>query len=208
MYAMTLVSIPQYVLLLVLSMDSNAKWAAKLAKELVMGEPVWILLYMFMIALLSFAFSFVNVNGEEIAEKIKKEAVAYSIVSLPPEDIDALNIYGATLTAMYRAIETLKVKAEAVIVDAMPLHLPVPVESMIHGDARSASVAAASIIAKVHRDHIMDQYDKEYPGYGFASNKGYGTAEHIEAIHRLGITPIHRKSFEPVKSMVMKLSVK
>ena len=86
----------------------------------------------------------------------------------------------------------------------MPLHLPVPVESMIHGDARSASVAAASIIAKVHRDHIMDQYDKEYPGYGFASNKGYGTAEHIEAIHCLGITPIHRKSFEPVKSMVMK----
>ena len=79
---------------------------------------------------------------------------------------------------------------------------------MIHGDARSTSVAAASIIAKVHRDHIMDQYDKEYPGYGFASNKGYGTAEHIEAIHRLGITPIHRKSFEPVKSMVMKLSVK
>ena len=64
--------------------------------------------------------------------------------------------------------------------------------------------AAASIIAKVHRDHIMDQYDKEYSGYGFASNKGYGTAEHIEAIHRLGITPIHRKSFEPVKSMVMK----
>lgn len=147
-------------------------------------------------------------HREEIAEKIKKEAVAYSIVSLPPEEIDALNIYGATLTAMYRAIETLRVKAEAVIVDAMPLHLPVPVESMIHGDARSASVAAASIIAKVHRDHIMDQYDKEYPGYGFASNKGYGTAEHIEAIHRLGITPIHRKSFEPVKSMVMKLSVK
>lgn len=74
MYAMTLVSIPQYVLLLVLSMDSNANWAAKFAKELVMGEPVWILLYIFMIALLSFAFSFVNVNGEEIAEKMMKNS--------------------------------------------------------------------------------------------------------------------------------------
>lgn len=74
MYAMTLVSIPQYVLLLVLSMDSNAKWATKFAKELVMGEPVWILLYIFMIALLSFAFSFVNVNGEEIAEKMMKSS--------------------------------------------------------------------------------------------------------------------------------------
>ena len=84
----------------------------------------------------------------------------------------------------------------------MPLHFPVPFLSLVHGDAKSASVAAASIVAKVHRDHLMDEYDKVYPGYGFSQNKGYGTAEHIEAIRTLGITPIHRKSFEPVKSMV------
>ena len=84
----------------------------------------------------------------------------------------------------------------------MPLHFPVPSLSLVHGDAKSASVAAASIVAKVHRDHLMDEYDKVYPGYGFSQNKGYGTAEHIEAIRTLGITPIHRKSFEPVKSMV------
>ena len=87
-------------------------------------------------------------HREEIAEKIKKEAVAYSIVSLPPEEIDALKYLWCHIDGHVSAIETLKVKAEAVIVDAMPLHLPVPVESMIHGDARSASVAAASIIAK------------------------------------------------------------
>lgn len=141
-------------------------------------------------------------HREELAEKIKKEAVAYSIISLPREEIDALNIYGATLTAMYQAVKSLSVQPEAVIVDAMPVHLKIPVRSMIHGDARSASVAAASIIAKVHRDHLMEEYDKQYPGYGFAQNKGYGTKEHIDAIRELGVTPIHRRSFEPVKHMV------
>ena len=85
----------------------------------------------------------------------------------------------------------------------MPLHFNCPTESLIHGDAKSASVAAASIVAKVYRDHLMDEYDTQYPGYGFAQNKGYGTAEHIAALKTLGITPIHRKSFEPVKSMVL-----
>ena len=98
--------------------------------------------------------------------------------------------------------ELINRKPDAVIVDAMPLHFPFPTVSMVHGDARSASVAAASIAAKVYRDHLMDAYDKQYPGYGFSQNKGYGTAEHIEALHRLGITPIHRKSFEPVKTML------
>ena len=127
-----------------------------------------------------------------------------SIVCLPAEEIDALNIYQATMEAMYRAVSCLKTAPEAVIVDAMPLHFGIPSLSLVHGDARSASVAAASIVAKVYRDHLMEEYDKEYPGYGFAQNKGYGTADHIEAIRRLGITPIHRKSFEPVKSMIMR----
>lgn len=96
-----------------------------------------------------------------------------------------------------------KVKPEAVIVDAMPLHFSIPTISLIHGDAISASVAAASIVAKVYRDSLMDEYDARYPGYGFKQNKGYGTADHISAIHQLGINPIHRKSFEPIKSMIL-----
>ena len=139
---------------------------------------------------------------EEIAKKIHETAVDISIVSLSPEEIDMRNIYAATMEAMYRAVQNLKIQPQAVIVDAMPLHFPVPSLSLVHGDAKSASVAAASIVAKVHRDHLMDEYDKVYPGYGFSQNKGYGTAEHIDAIRTLGITPIHRKSFEPVKSMV------
>ena len=142
-------------------------------------------------------------HREKLSAQIRKEAVAVSIVSLSPEEIDGYNIYQATMLAMYQAVKNLGIQPEAVIVDAMPLHFPFPTVSMIHGDARSASVAAASIVAKVHRDRIMDDYDKLYPGYGFAQNKGYGTAEHIEAIHNLGITPIHRRSFEPVKSMVL-----
>ena len=139
---------------------------------------------------------------KEIAKKIHETAVDISIVSLSPEEIDMRNIYAATMEAMYRAVRNLKIQPQAVIVDAMPLHFPVPSLSLVHGDAKSASVAAASIVAKVHRDHLMDEYDKVYPGYGFSQNKGYGTAEHIDAIRTLGITPIHRKSFEPVKSMV------
>lgn len=142
-------------------------------------------------------------HREELSKKIHEEAVDISIFSLPPEEIDAVNIYEATMMAMYQAVKNLKVKPDAVIVDAMPLHFPFPTVSMIHGDARSASVAAASIVAKVYRDHLMDEYGQEYPGYGFAKNKGYGTAEHIHALEELGVTPIHRKSFEPVKSMIL-----
>ena len=143
-------------------------------------------------------------HREELAKEIREKAVDISIVSLPPEEIDAVNIYEATMEAMYKAVNELSIAPEAVIVDAMPLHFSVPTLPLIHGDAKSAAVAAASIVAKVHRDHLMDEYDKMYPGYGFAQNKGYGTAEHIDAIRRLGITPIHRKSFEPIKSMILK----
>ena len=139
---------------------------------------------------------------EELAAKIREEAEAVSVFSLDAADIDTYNIYDATLLAMYEAVKRLPFRPEAVLVDAMPLHLPMEVHSLIHGDARSASIAAASIVAKVYRDHLMEEYEKQYPGYGFAQNKGYGTAAHIEAIARLGITPIHRRSFEPVKSMV------
>ena len=129
--------------------------------------------------------------------------MAWAVGVVTPEEIDRINILRASFLAMHRALDQLKVRPEAVIVDAMPLHFNCPTESLIHGDAKSASVAAASIVAKVYRDHLMDEYDRQYPGYGFAQNKGYGTAEHIAALKTLGITPIHRKSFEPVKSMVL-----
>ena len=135
-------------------------------------------------------------HREELSRKIRDAAVDYSIVSMSPEEIDSLNIYEATMLCMYRAVKELKVKPETVIVDAMPLHFSIPTISLIHGDAISASVAAASIVAKVYRDSLM-------AGYGFKQNKGYGTADHISAIHQLGITPIHRKSFEPIKSMIL-----
>ena len=99
--------------------------------------------------------------------------------------------------------EELSRKIRDAAVDAMPLHFSIPTISLIHGDAISASVAAASIVAKVYRDSLMDEYDARYPGYGFKQNKGYGTADHISAIHQLGINPIHRKSFEPIKSMIL-----
>ena len=141
---------------------------------------------------------------EIISKKIHEEALAISITDLSVEEIDTLNIYQATMLAMYQAVKKLEIKPQAVIVDAMPLHFQMPCKSLIHGDSKSASVAAASIVAKVHRDHIMDEYAKIYPGYDFEDNKGYGTKKHMEAIYELGITPIHRKSYEPVKSIVLK----
>jgi ribonuclease HII len=97
----------------------------------------------------------------------------------------------------------LKQEPQAVLIDAVKLeNLNVPSLSIIKGDAKSASIAAASIIAKVNRDRLMDKYDKEYPEYGFAHHKGYGTAEHIAALRQYGPCPIHRHSFEPIRSMV------
>lgn len=132
-----------------------------------------------------------------------RQAVAVSCISYGPEKIDELNIYRATQTAMCEAINTLKVPAKAVLVDAMPLpELAVPVESLVKGDSKSASIAAASIVAKVTRDRYMESLEDEYPGYGFAIHKGYFTPLHKEALELQGITPLHRKSFEPIKSMV------
>ncbi|MBS4912872.1 MAG: ribonuclease HII [Veillonella sp.] len=140
---------------------------------------------------------------DSLYDQIMAEAVAVSCISYGPEIIDKLNIYQATRQAMYEAISTLKVQAEAVLVDAMPLpDLTVPVESLIKGDSKSASIAAASIIAKVTRDRYMESLEDEYPGYGFAVHKGYFTPLHREALENQGVTPLHRKSFEPIKTMV------
>lgn len=140
---------------------------------------------------------------EALYDIIMEQAVAVSCVSYDAEKIDELNIYEATRQAMYEAIRTLPVKAEAVVVDAMKLpELTIPVESIIKGDSKSANIAAASIIAKVSRDRFMKSLDEEYAGYGFGIHKGYYTELHKEAIEQQGITPLHRKSFEPVKSIV------
>lgn len=140
---------------------------------------------------------------EELYTLITENAVAWSCISYDREVIDKLNIYNATRKAMYACISKLKIGAEAVLVDAMPLpELVIPHRSIIKGDSKSISIAAASIIAKVTRDHYMESLEKEYPGFGFAVHKGYYTELHKEAIKNLGITPLHRRSFEPIKSIV------
>ena len=139
---------------------------------------------------------------EELYEKILAQAVSVRQVFIQPELIDRINILQATMRGMYEALAGLEPQPEQVLIDAVHLkELTVPQLSLIKGDARSASIAAASIIAKVARDRLMDEYDKAYPEYGFAAHKGYGTAEHIAALRRYGPCPIHRMSFEPVRSI-------
>lgn len=133
---------------------------------------------------------------EELSEKIKEEAVAYCICGREPEVIDKDNILNATLMAMRDSVLGLKVRPKILLNDAVIIpDVNIEQEKIIHGDARSISIAAASIVAKVYRDALMCEYDKIYPQYGFAKNAGYGTKEHIEAIKKYGPCPIHRKSF-------------
>lgn len=138
---------------------------------------------------------------EDLYQRIREEALAYRIVHVSAAEIDRVNIYQAVINGMEQAIRELQPAAEAVLSDAMPLAPGVPVRAIIHGDALSASIAAASVLAKVSRDHLMDLYDREYPGYGFALHKGYLTELHLHKLQELGPSPIHRRSFEPVKSM-------
>ncbi|MGL4819893.1 MAG: ribonuclease HII [Bacilli bacterium] len=141
---------------------------------------------------------------EALYEEIMQKAVAVSIITVPPNVIDAVNIYQATKEAMHEAVRTLAQRADAVLADAMPLALDVPVESLIKGDQKSASIAAASIVAKVTRDRLMKDYHEQCPGYAFDRNSGYGTPDHLAGLREHGVTPIHRRSFEPVKSLVEK----
>ena len=131
---------------------------------------------------------------------IMRDALAVGIGEVDARVIDEVNIYQATKIAMKKAIDEAysKVKIEHVLIDAMPLELDIPSTSIIKGDAKSLSIAAASVIAKVHRDREMYELDKIYPMYDFAHNKGYGTKKHIEAINLYGIIPEHRLSYEPV----------
>ena len=132
---------------------------------------------------------------ERLAEEIKSKAIAYSVVSYDNGKIDEMNILAATKACMAEAVESLAVTPDVVIVDALKLDIPVRTFGIVHGDAQSYSIAAASILAKVERDAFMREMDERYPGYGFSRNVGYGTAEHIAALKELGATPIHRRTF-------------
>lgn len=136
---------------------------------------------------------------DELFDIIKDQAIAYSIAVIDEKTIDRDNIYRATVGGMYQAIAGLEPQPQKVLIDAVPLDkLAMPSLSLIKGDAKSASIAAASVLAKVTRDRLMEEYDREYPEYGFARHKGYGTADHMAALKKYGPCPIHRRSFAPV----------
>ena len=138
---------------------------------------------------------------KEIYEAVLQNAIAIGIGIKDNQVIDQVNIYEATKLAMREAIGQLEPQPQHLLIDAMRLDLPIPQTSIIKGDANSLSIAAASIVAKVTRDQMMEEFDCEYPGYDFTQNAGYGTANHLAGLDKMGVTPIHRRSFEPVKSM-------
>lgn len=136
---------------------------------------------------------------ESLYNKILDQALAVGIGIGNSPLIDEVNIYEATRITMKQALDNLSIKPNHLIIDAMQIETDIPQIKLIKGDAKSVSVSAASIVAKQFRDHLMRAYDEYYPGYDFAHNVGYGTAKHLAALKKLGITPIHRLSFEPVK---------
>ena len=150
-------------------------------------------------------------DSKKLSEKKREEFyeylvnhVIYGLGIISPEKIDEVNIYEATKLAMKEAIENVRkqINLEYVLIDAMPLDLDIPTNSIIKGDAKSISIAAASVIAKVTRDRMMIELDKKYPMYGFAKHKGYPTKKHIEAMHEYGLIEGYRKSYGPVKEML------
>ena len=133
---------------------------------------------------------------EELFVEIQEKAIAWNVGIVGPDVIDEINILQATYEAMREAIRGLSAVPEILLNDAVQIpKVEIPQVSIIKGDAKSVSIAAASILAKVTRDHMMAEYDEIYPGYGFAKHKGYGTAAHIQALKELGPCPIHRRSF-------------
>lgn len=133
--------------------------------------------------------------------EIKSKALAWAVVHVEPEDIDRINIREATFEAMRRAICALDLKPSQILIDgnALPSNLPYPARAIIKGDLTEPAISAASILAKTERDRLMLDYDKEFPEYGFAGHKGYGTAAHSEALTRFGPCKIHRMTFAPVR---------
>ena len=141
---------------------------------------------------------------DQFYDIIMRDAISVSIGIKDNKVIDEVNIYEATKLAMIEAINNLKIKPEHVLIDAMPLEIDIPHTSIIKGDAKSLSIAASSVIAKVTRDKLMYELDKKYPMYNFKKNKGYPTKEHIKAINEYGIFDLYRKTYGPVKDYLEK----
>ncbi|MCH2173319.1 ribonuclease HII [Myxococcota bacterium] len=140
---------------------------------------------------------------ERLDGRIREQAEAFAIAEVPVDEIDRINVHRAGLEAMRRAVEQLPLEPDHLLVDARRVPgVVMPQTPVVGGDALEASIAAASILAKVHRDALMCEMDRLYPGYGFASHKGYGTEAHLDALQRLGPSPIHRQSFAPVSGRV------
>ena len=143
-----------------------------------------------------------------LAAEIRIKALAWQVIAVPARKVDALNVYEATRRAMIRALMALDPLPEFALVDAMPLQngrrpgFSIPYWPLIHGDARSASIAAASILAKVDRDGHLERLDRKYPQYCLARNKGYATPEHLDALARCGPCPEHRRTYQPVKDVL------
>lgn len=134
-----------------------------------------------------------------LVPQIKAQVLDYAFGVVEADEIDALNIYQAARKAMTLAYQNLTQQPAALLIDAMELDVEMPQTSLIKGDDRSISIGAASILAKDYRDRLMATYAEEYPGYGFEKNAGYGTQEHLAALEQLGVTPLHRNTFAPVK---------
>lgn len=138
----------------------------------------------------------------DFAKRIKQHALYYAVHFQSAEEIDRLNIYEATRQSMLQSIEALAVAPNFILADAMTLRTTIPQASIIKGDAQSLAIAAASILAKTARDDYMEKLDQEFPQYGFAQHAGYGTKQHLEALAKYGPTTHHRKTFEPIKTMI------
>jgi ribonuclease HII len=136
---------------------------------------------------------------QELAPRIREYALAWAVAEIEASRIDAWNIYQASRQAMMAAVSQLFPLPDYLLLDAIEIDLPIEQKALIHGDARSVSIAAASILAKVERDQRMQEYDQLYPQYGLAQNKGYGTPDHLEALQRHGPSPLHRFSYSPVR---------
>jgi len=135
----------------------------------------------------------------ELAERIREHALAWAVAEVDAQRIDAWNIYQASRQAMTAAVMQLAIQPDYLLIDAMELDVLMEQKPLIKGDARSVSIAAASILAKTHRDARMEEWDAVYPQYGLARHKGYATPDHLEALRQFGPTPLHRHSFAPVR---------
>lgn len=141
---------------------------------------------------------------DQLYDIIVRDALDYQVTIMSVEEVDELNVYAASKIAMTRCIEKSQVPVDFILTDCMKLDIDIPFLDLVKGDSKSASIAAASVIAKVTRDRIMDELDKEYPQYGFKKHKGYVTKYHLEQLDLYGVSEVHRKSFSPVAERLKK----